>query len=126
MPSKNQGKDIYESGENYLKNILMLENKQEVVHAIDLAKELDVSKASVSKALSKLEEKGFIVVHGRSIVLSDEGRAIAESMYRRLRFFTQFLIAAGVDPELAEEEACNMEHTLSEESFEKVAAHYGV
>ena len=124
MSGRMAAKSLYESGEDYLEAILMLSEKQSQVFAIDIAKHLNVSKASVSKALSKLEEKGFLTIDGRNILLTDAGLEVAQDIYRRHRFFTEFLIEAGVDPELAAEEACHMEHTLSQDSFEKVEARY--
>lgn len=125
MPGRISSKELYESGEDYLEAILMLREENGRVYAIDIAKHLDVSKASVSKALSRLEERGYLAVNGRDIALSEAGAAVAERILRRHRFFTEFLISAGVDPEVAEEEACHIEHAVSEDSFEKIAATYG-
>ena len=119
-------KVLYESGEDYLEAILMLEEERGRVFAIDISKQLEVSKASVSKALTKLEERGFVQMDGRSVLLTDAGRDVAQSVLRRHRYFTRFLINAGVDPETAAEEACHMEHAISAESFDKVEAAYPV
>ena len=118
-------KDIYESGEDYLEAILMLREERGRVFAIDIAKRLEVSKASVSKALSKLESKGYVQMDGRDVLLTQTGLPIAEKILTRHRFFTQMLVSAGVDSDTAAEEACHMEHTISDATFEKLVEHYG-
>lgn len=109
---------LKESGEDYLESILKIERQKGVVRSIDVANDLKVTKPSVSRAIHILEERGFITINENSqLILSEEGRAIAEKIYERHVLFTQFLIKIGVDEEVAAEDACRMEHTLSDESF---------
>lgn len=109
---------LQESGEDYLESILKIERQKGAVRSIDIANDLKVTKPSVSRAIHILEERGFITINESShLILSEEGRAIAEKIYERHVLFTQFLIKIGVDEEVAAEDACRMEHTLSDESF---------
>ena len=118
-------KDIHESGEDYLEAILMIRQRSGRVFAIDVARQLDVSKASVSKALSKLEAKGYIRMDGRDVQLTEAGLPIAEKILARHHFFTRLLEGAGVDPKTAAEEACHMEHTISDDTFAKLVEKHG-
>ena len=113
---------LRESGEDYLETILMLQRAHGAVRAVDIANHLDVSKASVSKALSLLESNGYVEVVRRDVRLTDKGMAHAEEILERHVFFRDLLVACGVDAERAEEEGCHMEHTLSEESFKLLKA----
>ena len=113
---------LHESGEDYLEAILVLSQKQAVVRSVDIAEHLGVTKASVSKAMSLLEEQGYIHIVKRDVRLTESGRAVAEEIYGRHVFFVNLLERAGVDPEVAAEEGCHMEHTLSEDSFQKLKA----
>ena len=113
---------LHESGEDYLEAILVLSQKQAVVRSVDIAEHLGVTKASVSKAMSILEEQGYIQIVKRDVQLTESGRAIAERIYGRHVFFVHLLERAGVDPELAAEEGCHLEHDLSEDSFQKLRA----
>lgn len=114
---------LRESGEDYLEAILVLQQERGAVRAIDIAEHLGVTKASVSKAMSTLEGKGFIEVVKRDVRLTEAGVQVAHEILERHVFFRDLLIAAGVEPELAAEEACHMEHCLSEDSFQKLKAH---
>lgn len=114
---------LRESGEDYLEAILVLQQERGAVRAIDIAEHLGVTKASVSKAMSTLEGKGFIEVVKRDVRLTETGAQVAHEILERHVFFRDLLIAAGVEPELAAEEACHMEHCLSEDSFQKLKAH---
>ena len=116
---------LRESGEDYREAILVLQQKHGAVRAIDIAGYLDVTKASVSKALSTLENKGLIEVVKRDVRLAAEGSRVAHEILERHVFFRDVLIAAGVDAETAAEEACHMEHCLSEDSFQKPKACVG-
>ncbi|HIT90125.1 MAG TPA: metal-dependent transcriptional regulator [Candidatus Merdenecus merdavium] len=110
---------MYESGENYLETILVLGNRNGNVRSIDVARELNFSKPSVSRAMSILKEDGYIEIDTNgSILLTDKGRKKANSIYERHKLLTKFLIdVAKVSEELAEEDACKMEHIISEEVF---------
>ena len=117
---------IRESAENYLETILVLQQRNGSVRAIDIAAELEFSKPSVSVAMKNLREKGCITVDGDGIIsLTPEGRRIAEGVYERHILFTQWLISLGVDPEVAAEDACRIEHVISEESFRAIQRHVG-
>jgi len=118
-------KATQESNEDYLEAILMLESETErPVHAVQVARRLEVSKASVSKALVRLESLGYLRVVDRDIRLSATGRSLAESVLRRHHFFMRMLEAAGVESHTASAEACRMEHCISDDSFQKLSAYY--
>lgn len=119
-------KESHESSEDYLMTILMLENSSNgPVHAVDIARKLNVSKASVSKALSKLEGEGRVQVVDRDVQLLPPGYEIASHTLQKHNFFMQMLEAAGVDEDTAFAEAHRMEHCISEDSFEKLIGRYG-
>ena len=112
---------IQESAENYLEAILTLGKQKPEVHAIDIASHLEFSKPSVSIAMKKLRESGYILVDEFGhISLTDTGREIAERIFERHTFLSKWLIAIGVSPETAAEDACRMEHVVSNESFEAI------
>lgn len=109
---------IFESSENYLERILMLKEQKGFAIAVDIANALNVSKASVSVALKKLNENGYVSVDDHNhISLTPKGYKIAKEIYDRHRFLTDWLIALGVSPDVAREDACKLEHGLSKESF---------
>jgi len=115
---------IYESAENYLEAILVLGRQKGSVRSIDVAQHLDFSKPSVSRAVSLLRENGYILMdHCGMLTLTDAGREIAERIYERHTLFTKWLIELGVNPEVAAEDACRIEHQISQESFEKIKGH---
>lgn len=112
---------IQESGENYLEAILVIKDRKGYVRSIDVANELKVSKPSVSRAMSVLKKEGLIDMDGlNQILLTDEGRKIAETIHERHRVITKFLISLGVDEETAAADACRIEHVISPLSFEKI------
>ena len=112
---------IQESGEMYLETILRLSQKSGHVRAIDVGEEMGYSKPSVSRAMSILKQGGYIVIDADgSIILTDAGREIAEKIYARHTLITNFLISIGVDKETATEDACKMEHGISDASFEAI------
>ena len=109
-----------ESREDYLEAILVLEKKNGHVISIDVANELSFSKPSVSVAMKKLKEEGLITIdNDGSIHLTDKGRMIAEHTLEKHEFLTNFFISLGIDPVMAEEEACEIEHALNEQTFNK-------
>lgn len=117
--------NIHESGEDYLETILILHQKQGDVRSIDIAHEMELSKPSVSRAMGILRSGGFITVdEGGYITLTDVGRELAETIYERHCFFTEWLIDLGVSPEVAAEDACRLEHDISAESFAKIRDFY--
>ncbi len=110
-----------ESGEMYLENILRLSRKLEKVRAIDVAETMNFSKPSVSRALSILKKDNCLVVDSDGqIVLTEKGRSIAEKIYERHVVLTDILKKIGVSEETAEDDACKIEHYLSDETFEKI------
>ena len=109
---------IHESGENYLETILILSKRKGSVRSIDIANELDFSKPSVSIAMKNLRENDYIKVDEDGfITLTNKGQGIASSMYERHLFLSKWLMDMGVAKEIAEKDACRMEHILSSESF---------
>ena len=113
--------EIYASGEDYLEAILILQKKNGMVRSIDLARHMEVSKPSVSHAVKTLREGGFLTMDkDYCLHLTDIGHEVAEKIYERHRFFTEQLIAAGVDPKTAEADACRIEHIISDESFDRL------
>jgi DtxR family transcriptional regulator, Mn-dependent transcriptional regulator len=110
---------MYESGENYLETILILSQREGFVRSIDIARELNYSKPSVSRAVGILKEEGYILIDDAgTIKLTEEGKQRAESVYERHRILMEFLmLTAKVSSETAEEDACRMEHIISEETF---------
>ena len=111
---------LHASGEDYLEAILLLERKKGAARAIDVAEQLGVTKPSVSRAVSLLKKGGFLRAEGTLLYLTDTGREIAEKIYERHCFFKHRLIDAGVDEKTAEKEACLLEHSLSDDSFDKL------
>ena len=113
-----------ESAENYLETILMLSKTLPVVRSVDIATELGFKKSSVSIAMKNLREKEHITVSDAGyITLTPSGREIAEMIYERHELFTNWLVNLGVDPKIASEDACKMEHAISKESFEAIKKH---
>lgn len=113
---------LHASGEDYLETILILQKQCGMVRSVDVARYMSVSKPSVCRAVAVLRDGGFLKMdEDHFLYLTDEGREIAEEIYARHRFFTERLIAAGVDPETAEADACRLEHAISSESFSKLA-----
>ena len=112
---------LHKSGEDYLEAILVLQKKKGMVRSADVARHMDVSKPSVCHAVATLRDGGFLTMdEDRFLHLTDVGREVAEKIYERHCFFTEQLIAAGVDPRTAEADACKIEHVISNESFSKL------
>lgn len=109
---------INESAENYLETILILSNKLPVVRSVDVANELDFKKSSVSIAMKNLKSNGHITVTDAGFIyLTESGREIADKVYERHRFISSWLISLGVPEDIATEDACKMEHIISNESY---------
>ena len=109
---------IHASGEDYLEAVLMLQNKKGMVRSVDVAQHMGVSKPSVCHAVTTLKKGGFLTMNEDfSLHLTDVGREVAEQTYEKHCFFTRLLMEAGVDPKTAEQDACRMEHVISENSF---------
>lgn len=112
---------IYESAEDYLEMILVLERKKGKVHAIDIAREMNFSKPSVSIAMKKLQEEDLITINKHhEIELTESGREIAERIYDRHVVISEILKKIGVEETTAVKEACRIEHVISQDSFEKI------
>ena len=115
---------IYESGEMYLETILILKHKIANVRAIDVAQEMNFSKPSVSRALGILKNNGFITIDKNGYIsLSETGGAIAEKIYERHKVLTDFFTAIGVPEDIAQEDACKVEHAISDETFNALKRH---
>lgn len=113
-----------ESGENYLETILMLQKRLGEVRSIDIVHELNFSKPTVSVAMKHFRENGYIVVDGAGyITLTEKGLEIANRIYERHVVLAEVLMGLGVSEKTAYEDACRMEHDISEESFEKIKEH---
>ncbi|MGN8896643.1 metal-dependent transcriptional regulator [Flavonifractor sp. HCP28S3_F3] len=116
--------NIYESAENYLETILSLHETQGLVRSIDIANHLHFSKPSVSVAMKKLRESGYIEMDKEGFIsLLPAGEEIARRIYERHKLLTRFFIHLGVSPEVAAADACKIEHDLSEETFQKIKEH---
>lgn len=115
---------IHESAENYLETILVLKRSLGKVRSIDIVRPLNFSKPSISRAVRLLKEDGYITVDSDGwIELEPKGEAIAEKILERHELITQWLIMLGVNPEVASQDACKMEHDLSAETFELLKSH---
>lgn len=113
------------SQEDYLETILLLSHKLPVVRSVDIANELNYKKSSVSIAMKNLREKNYITVTDAGFIyLTDEGMRIASMIYERHTILSTVLMNLGVPRELALEDACRLEHDISEESFAVIKAHY--
>lgn len=114
---------IYASGEDYLEAVLVLQKKKVMVRSVDLARHMGFSKPSISHAVGVLKNGGFLTVDEDGYFhLTEDGREVAEKIYERHQFFTEQLVAVGVDRETAERDACRIEHAISEEAFQKLKA----
>ncbi len=120
--NQERGGVMYESGENYLETILILKEKQGVVRSIDVARTLNFSKPSVSRAVGILKEDGYIVVGTNGeIEFTQKGKEKAEAIYERHKLLTKFLQrVSSVNAKVAEEDACKMEHIISDETFQGI------
>ena len=116
--------NIHESAENYLEAILILKNERGAVRSIDIAQHMQFSKPSVSRAMSLLRGDGYITVDSDGFIeLAESGLSIAERIYERHRLMTDWLVRIGVSPDTAAQDACKIEHDISEETFKKLKEH---
>ena len=112
---------LHESAEDYLETILVLYERNGQVRSIDIVNEMNFSKPSISIAMKKLRENGYIHMDVNGLItLTSEGRAIAERIYSRHKLLTKVLVAIGID----EEEACKIEHDIDDETYEKIGLFY--
>ncbi|MBR2422549.1 MAG: metal-dependent transcriptional regulator [Oscillospiraceae bacterium] len=115
---------IHESGEMYLETIHVLLEKNGSVRSIDISEHMGYSKPSVSRAVGLLKKDGYILVDQNGfITLTKSGEKVAMTIYERHTVLTKMLIALGVDPETASEDACRLEHAISDKSFEAIKKH---
>ena len=113
-----------ESQEDYLEKILQISQKKDSVHAIDIAREMSFSKPSVSIAMNKLKEQGYIEINDKGeISLTQSGLVIAEKTLEKHVILTNMLVHLGVDEEIAREDACRMEHDISDKTWEVIKKH---
>ena len=113
-----------ESQEDYLERILQISQKKETVHAIDIAREMNFSKPSVSVAMSKLKESGYIEINEKGeISLTEFGLEIAQKTLEKHTILTKILVSLGVDEETAKEDACRIEHDLSDKTWDAIKKH---
>ena len=118
---------IRKAAEDYLETMLMMREKRGFVRSIDVAEALGVTKPSVSYATKRLREDGYITMdEDGHITLTESGLEIAERMYERHRMLTEFIVALGVDEETAREDACKIEHDISEKTFDALCRHAGM
>lgn len=112
---------LHESGEMYIETIYVLTQQHPAVRAIDVGEEMGFSKPSVSRALGILKEGGYVTVSREGhIKLTETGLEVAHKIYARHEMLTKFLVSIGVDEETASEDACKMEHVISDASFEAI------
>lgn len=112
---------LHESGEDYLEAILVLKKEHAAVRSVDLARHMGYSKPSISHAVAVLKKGGFLIVDNDGFLhLTDEGRSVAEKIYERHCFLLELLIDIGVDEDTAKQDACRIEHVISEKSFDKL------
>ena len=112
---------LQESGEMYLETILRLQSEKKVVRSVDVADEMGYSKASVSRAIKILKDDGYVdMQEAGNLVLTKQGEAIAKKIYDRHKTLTEFFLQIGVDKKTAEEDACRVEHVISDKSFDAI------
>ena len=115
---------ILKSSEDYLEAMLVMSERHGYIRSIDIAAELGVTKPSVSYAVKRLRENGYITMNRDGLItLTEKGLEIANRIYERHKVLTQMLIFLGVDPKTAREDACKMEHDISDETFEAIKRH---
>lgn len=118
------GMKLLESGEMYLETILILSKRHNTVRSIDVAEEMGFSKASVSRAMTKLRNDKYIIIDAKGyIAFTESGRKIAEKIYERHTLLTEFIMKLGVDEETASADACKIEHDISDKTFEAIKNH---
>ena len=115
---------LQESGEMYLETILILSQKKPAVRSVDVGEYMGFSKPSVSRAVGLLRQGGFLVMKpGGELILTDAGKAVAEKIYARHTVLSELLMRLGVDEKTAIEDACRMEHVISDRSFDAIRSH---
>lgn len=121
VSARRKSMNLHKSGEDYLEAILVLQRKNGYVRSLDLAQYIGVTKPSISNATKLLREGGFLTMdEGKLLHLTELGQEVAERIYERHRILTGLLVYLGIDPEVAEEDACRVEHDISRETFDKL------
>ncbi len=116
--------EIGKSAEDYLESMLILKEKNGYVRSVDIAGFLGVTKPSVSNAMKRLREEGYIEMdHSGFITVTEKGMEIADKIYTRHKKLKDFFVALGVDPAIAEDDACKIEHDISDETFDAICSH---
>ena len=116
-----------ESQEMYLETILKIQKRKGSVRSIEIAEEMGFSRPSVSRAVGIMKDDGFIVVHADGLIdLTETGKEKAENIFARHKSLTQALVVMGLSPEAAEENACRVEHVITEEAFEAIKKYFNV
>ena len=116
--------EVGKSAEDYLESMIILKEKNGYIRSVDIATLLGVTKPSVSNAMKRLREEGYIEMNRSGfITVTEKGMEIADKIYTRHKKLTDFFIALGVDPEVAEDDACKIEHDISDETFEAICSH---
>ena len=109
-----------QSSEDYLESVYLLALEKQTVHRIDVAKRMNVSQAAVNKAVKLLCEKDYVYENGKHLFLTTAGKTYAEAIYEKHCIIRDFLQKLGVSPALSEEDACHMEHIVSDETFSRM------
>ena len=118
--------ELHRAGEDYLKAILILQKQNHAVRSLDVAEMLSVTKPSVSRAMKLLREGGFLTMDADKLIsLTEAGREVAEQVFEKHRVLTECLVTMGVDPGIAEKDACRMEHLVSPETLEQMKRYVG-
>ena len=118
--------ELHRAGEDYLKAILILQKQNHAVRSLDVAEMLSVTKPSVSRAMKLLREGGFLTMDADKLIsLTEAGREVAEQVFEKHRVLTECLVTMGVDPGIAEKDACRMEHLISPETLEQMKNYVG-
>ena len=116
--------DVGKSAEDYLESMVILKEKNGYIRSVDIAEFLGVTKPSVSNAMKRLREEGYIEMNRSGfITLTEKGMEIADKIYTRHKKLTDFFITLGVDPDVAEDDACKIEHDISDETFDAICSH---
>ena len=115
---------IGKSAEDYLESMIILKEKNGYIRSVDIATYLGVTKPRVSNAMKRLREEGYIEMNRSGfITVTEKGMEIADKIYTRHKKLTDFFVALGVDPEIAEDDACKIEHDLSDATFDAICSH---
>ncbi|MBR2993216.1 MAG: metal-dependent transcriptional regulator [Clostridiales bacterium] len=118
------GNDVGKSAEDYLESMVILKEKNGYIRSVDIAEYLGVTKPSVSNAMKRLREENYIEMNRSGfITLTEKGMEIADKIYTRHKKLTDFFTALGVDPQVAEDDACKIEHDISDETFDAICSH---